>query len=155
MKQSVTISVKTRVTFNITLPIMARGRIMEASLISSDMCTEQSYPTRTAIGASSPIMEPRPVLDQPPSLVKLRSASAALRRGAVAQSVMTIAKKPEICTTRAMPSVLSQRCLHPHLIPNNLPMSGNFEANTVLNEIVKNTVAIASRVPCQRRYGYV
>lgn len=38
----------------------------------------------------------RLVLDQPPLFVKLSRASAAVRRGAVAHRVMTMARKPLI-----------------------------------------------------------
>jgi hypothetical protein len=50
-------------------------------------------------------MELRPVLCQPPLLVKVKRASVAERRGAVAQRVMTTARKPVMWTARAAPSV--------------------------------------------------
>ena len=41
-KQIVTHMMKTRVTFRMTEPMMAFGRVREASRVSSDMWTQQS-----------------------------------------------------------------------------------------------------------------
>ena len=49
---------------------MARGRVVEASLTSSLMCTAQSKPISERTGESSPTMKAVPELFQPPPLVK-------------------------------------------------------------------------------------
>ena len=72
------------------------------------MCTEQSYPTSTAIGASKPIIDDSPVVGQPPRLVNVSRASEALARGAMTQSGMIMAKKPRICRIKTIPSEQSQ-----------------------------------------------
>lgn len=51
---------------------------------------------RTAVGASRPIIDESPVLDQPPKLVNSSRTSDALARGAMTQSGMMIAKKPKM-----------------------------------------------------------
>jgi hypothetical protein len=49
---------------------MARGRVVEASLTSSDMWTAQSKPMSERTGESRPTMKAVPELFQPPPLVK-------------------------------------------------------------------------------------
>jgi len=50
---------------------MARGRVVEASLTSSDMCTAQSKPIRESTGESRPTMKAVPLLFQAPPLAKV------------------------------------------------------------------------------------
>jgi hypothetical protein len=48
---------------------IAFGRVVEASLSSSDMCAPASGPIKHQMGDDSPIKHDKPVLDQPPPLL--------------------------------------------------------------------------------------
>jgi hypothetical protein len=48
---------------------IALGRVIEASLSSSDMCAPASGPMKHQMGDDSPIKHDKPVLDQPPPLL--------------------------------------------------------------------------------------
>ena len=84
----------------------------------------------TLNGVVNPIMQDKPVLDQPPKLVNSSKVVCASARGAITQSGMMIAKKPAKCRIRTMPSI-----------------SGSCTANAVLKTMEKTMAAIARRVP--------
>ena len=99
------------------------------------------------MGASRTIIDESPVLDQPPKLVNSSRTSDAFACGAMIQSGMMIAKKPEMWRISTIPSESSQLNLTDNGIAN-LPMSGSRDANAVLKMIEKKMIAIANKVPC-------
>ncbi|KAE8159231.1 hypothetical protein BDV40DRAFT_273702 [Aspergillus tamarii] len=74
--------------------IIAFGRVSDASLISSDMYTAQSYPIRAVIVVENPTNVAVPVLFHPPPLLNSVKTCWALLRGARTQSGMIMAKSP-------------------------------------------------------------
>jgi hypothetical protein len=116
VKIKVTAMIKPIVAFSATDHIIAFGNVAEASLISSavvcnhtsgigicseeggspHICTEQSYPSKQLNGEERPIMADKPVLGQPPLLVKVRRTSYAFPRGARTHRGIMTAKRPVI-----------------------------------------------------------
>lgn len=86
---------KASVKLGPTAHMIAFGRTMPASLISSDMWTEQSKPMSELRGVMRPIIADTPVVGQPPLLLNVKRTSEALARGAMIQSGMMMAKRPQ------------------------------------------------------------
>jgi hypothetical protein len=74
--------------------IMARGRVTAASLISSDICTAESAPSKVYTGVSNPTMKDNPLDDHPPRFVIEPKTSDAEARGDRTQREMRTAKNP-------------------------------------------------------------
>ena len=109
VKQKVTSIAKPRVPFRTAVHIIASGNIREASLISSDMCVAESGPMKEKTGESIPIRQDRPMLPQLPPSVNWVNTAEAVLRGARTQSGTKMAKKPQMCSTRTIPSTNGSR----------------------------------------------
>ena len=110
--------------------IIALGRVIEASCISSDICTEQSYPTITLKGVVRPIIADNPTVGQPPLFWKTSKVSCAGARGPKTQSGIMMANRPQKCINKTTAS-----------------MRGSLGAKTVLKAIENTMTAIVKRVP--------
>lgn len=117
--------------------MMARGRVTAASLISSDMCTAESAPSKVYTGVSNPTMNDSPLDDHPPKLVRVPKTSDAEPRGDNTHNVMSTAKKPRMWMIRTAPSTI-----------------GNLLARKELNMMQKATTAMTNKVPCHRSKIY-
>lgn len=118
--------------------IIARGSVTAASLISSDIWTAESAPSKVYTGVSNPTMKESPSDDHPPRLVNVPKTSEAEARGDSIQMGMMTAKKPTMWMIRIMPSTNSSRW-----------------ARKELKLTQKAVVAMIKSVPCHRSEEYV
>lgn len=112
--------------------IMANGRVRDASINSSDMWVALSGPMKEKTGDSIPTKQLKPCELHPPPLLKVVKTSLAGETSAKTQSTIRMAKKPQICRTRTIPS-----------------RSGSLDARNVLKMIEKLSTAQTMSVPCQ------
>lgn len=96
MKQKVITITNPKEPFMTAAHMMALGRTIDASLISSDICTAESAPIRVYIGDNRPTMNASPVVFQPPKLENVVNTSTGELRGARTQRGMRTAKNPRI-----------------------------------------------------------
>ena len=94
------------------------------------MWAEQSSPRSELSAVESPIIADTPVVAQPPLLLKSMRTDASAR-GAMTQSGMMMANRPQTWRMRTAPS-----------------MSGSLDARTVLKIMEKLMTAIVRSVPC-------
>lgn len=131
VKQKVMTMIKPSEPLTLAAHTMALGSTMEASLISSDMCTAESAPIRVYTGDNRPTIKARPVLLHPPRFKKPVNTSEAELRGAKTQRGMRTAKKPRIWIISTIPSTMGSRF-----------------ARKVLKMMQNAVMAITRRVPC-------
>ena len=94
VKQKVITMMNPRVPFRLAAQMIAFGRTIEASLISSDICTAESAPIKVYTGESRPTIKASPVVGQPPRFKNSVNTCEGELRGAKIQSGTRTAKNP-------------------------------------------------------------
>lgn len=90
------------------LEIITLGKVLEASLNSSDMCVAASAPRRESTGTIIPTRQDTPVLLHP-LLLNVVKTSLELFFGARARSGTMMPKKPAVCRNSAPFSTAGSR----------------------------------------------
>ena len=112
------------------------SHILYSILLESDIDRASwDSPTKAPVALICPITHAAPTEDQPPKLLKVWKTFEAGAFGASAHSGMMMAKNPNMCKHKIMPS-----------------SKGSFRAPKVLIRVPKAPTAIIRSVTCHGRY---